>query len=607
MAFGNDRRELRKGEKFVVTIDEVVHNTILVFLEYRKAKFCGALLNTSNRRGPYGIEERPDNTYYRAYGIDPKKLKEDEIEREKMVAQQQVRLPQTLDIRTTYAQKIELPPARQIYMRRRRSKRKVRMDMINTDLALKIVTSNSGRKLLSHPSTCCCDTCASGGLMKLSDEKKAIKGKRKLIADGRKETGSKQEKNDMAGFKPLSKQAKRIKLDKESVKTNNSKVSSKDNGSKDSAKTGSTSEPIKRSPVIKISYKSPGGKGRILKIPSRLHSPTPNSNDAVTKRNAMHERARKVVNRAKSEHFKYLQEHKGDTDNKFIAPTKATAKPKGLSKRSSTKQTILSLDKNEASKEKPNFLHVSDTSAFTSVESPNQQRKTPKNSPRKNTEAQQIKDDAAKTFNGKKESPNTIRRRHVRSLHPHVLLQPISARKSEDSLSTLSNSTKATVPSQLAVKFKQNIPKEESSEAEDASASVNAVGTSSHRKKTPTSVQASHSISVTRCTTRAGVKWCQGDVVWGKIMGFPWWPGILKKIVIKNAESKIEQIAIVDWFQSKTVSHIPCTELESFSESFDRRFVRKRKGKYRKAIQDAREAEKEMSPEVRKLIMQFET
>lgn len=49
MTAGNDKKELRKGERFVVTVQEVLHNTLMVFLEYRKVKFCGVLLNTSNR------------------------------------------------------------------------------------------------------------------------------------------------------------------------------------------------------------------------------------------------------------------------------------------------------------------------------------------------------------------------------------------------------------------------------------------------------------------------------------------------------------------------------------------------------------------------------
>lgn len=45
----NDKKDLRKGEKLMVYLEDVLHDTLLVILEHRGMKFCGALLNTSKR------------------------------------------------------------------------------------------------------------------------------------------------------------------------------------------------------------------------------------------------------------------------------------------------------------------------------------------------------------------------------------------------------------------------------------------------------------------------------------------------------------------------------------------------------------------------------
>lgn len=52
-----------------------------------------------------------------------------------------------------------------------------------------------------------------------------------------------------------------------------------------------------------------------------------------------------------------------------------------------------------------------------------------------------------------------------------------------------------------------------------------------------------------------------GDVVWGKVVGFPWWPG---KVLSVTPMSK----AHVTWFASTTSSLMPCDSLSPFLEDF---------------------------------------
>ena len=103
---------------------------------------------------------------------------------------------------------------------------------------------------------------------------------------------------------------------------------------------------------------------------------------------------------------------------------------------------------------------------------------------------------------------------------------------------------------------------------------------------------------------------CVGDIVWAKIYGFPWWPARVLGITVSRRGDTglaVRQEARVSWFGSPTTSFLPLTQLSPFLESFQSRFDRKRKGPYRRAIAEAASAAKQLTPEVRALLTQFET
>lgn len=56
-----------------------------------------------------------------------------------------------------------------------------------------------------------------------------------------------------------------------------------------------------------------------------------------------------------------------------------------------------------------------------------------------------------------------------------------------------------------------------------------------------------------------------GDVVWGKIQGFPWWPG--KVLTITNQDNQGPQ-AQVAWYGSSTSSLMQCDQLSPYLENF---------------------------------------
>lgn len=79
--------------------------------------------------------------------------------------------------------------------------------------------------------------------------------------------------------------------------------------------------------------------------------------------------------------------------------------------------------------------------------------------------------------------------------------------------------------------------------------------------------------SVTIYQNNDGKQISVGDVVWGKIIGFPWWPGRVCAInATETADGIIlDHIADVDWYCSPTKSHLPCSQLWPFLDEYEKR------------------------------------
>lgn len=131
------------------------------------------------------------------------------------------------------------------------------------------------------------------------------------------------------------------------------------------------------------------------------------------------------------------------------------------------------------------------------------------------------------------------------------------------------------------------------------------------RRKSSSSPPSSvFSKSVSKVSLPDGRTVCVGDIVWAKIYGFPWWPARVLGITVSRRGDTglaVRQEARVSWFGSPTTSFLPLSQLSPFLETFQSRFDRKRKGPYRRAIAEAASAAKQLTPEVRALLTQFET
>lgn len=98
--------------------------------------------------------------------------------------------------------------------------------------------------------------------------------------------------------------------------------------------------------------------------------------------------------------------------------------------------------------------------------------------------------------------------------------------------------------------------------------------------------------SLTKCYNSRGREIRVGDVVWGIVQGFPWWPGRVMSITITQRDHRdqdliITQICHVSWFGSSTMSYMPSADLHPFMDDFGLRYNKKKRGPYRAAIQQA--------------------
>ncbi|XP_067012240.1 PWWP domain-containing protein 2A [Anabrus simplex] len=95
--------------------------------------------------------------------------------------------------------------------------------------------------------------------------------------------------------------------------------------------------------------------------------------------------------------------------------------------------------------------------------------------------------------------------------------------------------------------------------------------------------------NVGSCLTGDGRRMAVGDVVWGKIHGFPWWPGKVLSITMSRKDDGgfLSPQAHVAWYGSSTSSLMPCDQLSPFLETFKTRYNKKKRGPYKEAIRQA--------------------
>ncbi|XP_071946744.1 PWWP domain-containing protein 2A-like [Antedon mediterranea] len=128
--------------------------------------------------------------------------------------------------------------------------------------------------------------------------------------------------------------------------------------------------------------------------------------------------------------------------------------------------------------------------------------------------------------------------------------------------------------------------------------------------KTPSRVKVNvHKKNITRVVLGDGRIMCIGDVIWGKIIGFPWWPGRVVRMNVSRQDNGtvVNQEALIKWFAANTISYINVEKLFPFLQYYKSRFDKKRRGVYKEAVKMANTEALALTPEVRALNTMFET
>ncbi|NXM67943.1 PWP2B protein, partial [Serilophus lunatus] len=355
-------------------------------------------------------------------------------------------------------------------------------------------------------------------------------------------------------------------------------------------------ELVHRTPVIKISYSTPQGKGEVVKIPSRLHgSVKPFCAERGLHNGAGHQEEPRepkgLVAKAAGSQLAAIPKLKltrpvhpgGD-----VPPPKIRLKPHRISDGQS-----VSIYKAELIDE----IHPSGTVLQGSRDSNPAAFYNDESAHRGLAElssGSSGEDDDFKRFPQGKDGHDNL-----------AFLMNYRKRKADSSsLSVCSNDSldecKSSSSEVTSPELCDFLP------GDDASVSSSS---KDERKIVPPLTVRLHTQSVSKCVTEDGRTVSVGDIVWGKIHGFPWWPARVLDINLsqkENGEPSWRE-AKVSWFGSPTTSFLSVSKLSPFSESFKLRFNRKKKGMYRKAIAEAAKAAQHLPPDIRDLLSQFET
>uniref|UniRef100_H3DI78 PWWP domain containing 2B n=1 Tax=Tetraodon nigroviridis TaxID=99883 RepID=H3DI78_TETNG len=267
--------ELRAGSRVSVTIDQIVNDTLVVTLMYRERSYTGILLDCKKKTGLFCLPDfapKPgDCPVSKTAGEIPEAASEQPVSKSPSQASHRPKdenalpgngaalpcpvptpvpagqtpyppyfegapFPQPLWVRHSYSQWVPQPPPRPIKRKKRRTREPGRMTMSTIRL---------------RPRQVLCEKCKNT-LNSDEDSKDGITNSK----SSRKENALQSDDDGDEKDNPSKLLSKRLRKDKR-AEVEGDKFPGGD--------------VIPHSPVIKISYSTPQGKGEVMKIPSRVH------------------------------------------------------------------------------------------------------------------------------------------------------------------------------------------------------------------------------------------------------------------------------------------------------------------------------------------------
>ncbi|XP_033633447.1 PWWP domain-containing protein 2A-like [Asterias rubens] len=366
-------------------------------------------------------------------------------------------------------------------------------------------------------------------------------------------------------------------------------------GSKKST-TGDTNAGLRKtSPVIKISYASPQGKGHVVRIPAKTHSTAYKNRTSLSQNSDLghtnRQKAQKCLKKAKSNVKTSVSK-----TNKGLNGFLPSSGPKSYHEQHRRIRII----KSKGTYHSASANEIGYSKHSESSQARNQNQTVSSGTSRKTAKSTENELHAcSKTF---------LTEPHLKNVQVFVN-NHFNAQQQEVSTQNASNSTGQRDTFTCS---SDNVEVSSSLDIEsDVLSVVNPTETLLSESKqciTPMKIQV-HKKNITKSCLKDGREMCIGDIVWGKITGFPWWPGRIVEIVVSRRENGtlLSQLAQITWFASTTISHMPLTDLYPFLRFFAERYNRKKKGIYKDAVRQATEAATTLSPEVRALHTMFET
>uniref|UniRef100_A0A8C6W5T5 PWWP domain containing 2A n=1 Tax=Nannospalax galili TaxID=1026970 RepID=A0A8C6W5T5_NANGA len=593
---------LLPGSEVRVTLDHIIEDALVVSFRLGEKLFSGVLMDLSKRFGPHGIpvtvfpkreyKDKPEamqlqsNTFQEGIEVkrevngavphDPSPVLPPDLWTSKPppLFHEGAPYPPPLFIRDTYNQSIPQPPPRKIKRPKRKMYREEPTSIMN---AIKL-----------RPRQVLCDKC-----------KNSVVAEKKEIRKGSSASDSSRYEDKRRRNESVATVNKKLKTDH--------KVDGKNQN-----------ESQRRSAVVRVSSIA-HSRGRVVKVAAQANTSKAqlSTKKVLQSKNMDHAKAREVLKIAKEKaqkkqsetstsknaHSKVHFTRRYQNPSSGSLPPRVRLKPQRYRNEENDSSLKTGLEKIRSGKlaSKPQSRCTSTRSAG---EAPSENQ-----SPSGPGEAtSEVQDTSEVHVPGEQDEPQTLGKRGSKS-DLSVYLTLNQKKPDSSSASVCSGDSRDGLKSSSS----------ECSSSESFAfppGSMHAPSASSASSSSKEETRLSNSLkmeifskNVSKCITPDGRTICVGDIVWAKIYGFPWWPARILTITVSRKDNGLlaRQEARISWFGSPTTSFLALSQLAPFLENFQLRFNKKRKGLYRKAITEAAKAAKQLTPEVRALLTQFET